>query len=56
MSESPYNPVAAALGNAIRRAVGRRPYETPFSRDRIWRLRRAAAPPTSRSPLLAQRS
>jgi putative selenate reductase molybdopterin-binding subunit len=38
MSESPYNPVAAALGNAIRRAVGVRPYETPFSRDRIWRM------------------
>ena len=38
MSESPYNPVAPALGNAIRRAVGRRPYETPFSRDRVWRM------------------
>ncbi|GAA4827245.1 hypothetical protein [Saccharopolyspora rosea] len=38
MSESPFNPVPAALGNAIRRAVGVRPYETPFSRDRIWRM------------------
>jgi putative selenate reductase molybdopterin-binding subunit len=38
MSESPYNPVAPALGNAIRRAVGARPYETPFSRDRVWRM------------------
>ena len=38
MSESPYNPVAAALGNAIRRAVGVRPMQTPFSRDRIWRM------------------
>jgi CO/xanthine dehydrogenase Mo-binding subunit/aerobic-type carbon monoxide dehydrogenase small subunit (CoxS/CutS family) len=38
MSESPFNPVPAALGNAIRRAVGARPYETPFSRDRIWRM------------------
>ena len=38
MSESPYNPVAPALGNAIRRATGVRPFETPFSRDRIWRL------------------
>lgn len=38
MSESPYNPVAAALGNAIRRAVGERPMQTPFSRDRIWRM------------------
>jgi len=40
MSESPYNPVAPALGNAIRRAVGTRPYETPFSRDRVWRMLR----------------
>lgn len=38
MSESPFNPVPAALGNAIRDAVGVRPYETPFSRDRVWRL------------------
>ena len=41
MSESPYNPVAPALGNAIRRAVGVRPYETPFSRDRVWRMLQA---------------
>jgi CO/xanthine dehydrogenase Mo-binding subunit len=38
MSESPYNPVAAALGNAIARALGTRGYELPFSRDRVWRL------------------
>ncbi|MGV9824493.1 MULTISPECIES: molybdopterin-dependent oxidoreductase [unclassified Gordonia (in: high G+C Gram-positive bacteria)] len=38
MSESPYNPVAPALANAIRRAIGVRPYEQPMSRDRIWRL------------------
>ncbi|WP_297081916.1 molybdopterin-dependent oxidoreductase [uncultured Demequina sp.] len=38
MSESPYNPVAPALANAIRRAVGARPYELPMSRDRVWRL------------------
>lgn len=38
MSESPYNSVPAAVGNAIRRAVGARPYETPFSRDRVWRM------------------
>ncbi len=37
MSESPFNPVPAAMGNAIRRAIGMRLYETPFSRDRIWR-------------------
>ncbi len=43
MSESPYNPVAPALGNAIRRAIGARPYETPFSRDRVWRVASEAA-------------
>lgn len=37
MSESPFNPVAAAVGNAISRALGTRVYETPFSRDRVWR-------------------
>lgn len=38
MSESPYNPVAAAIGNAISRALGIRAHEQPFSRDRVWRL------------------
>ena len=42
MSESPYNPVAPAIGNAIARALGRRPYEQPFSRDRVWRLAQQA--------------
>ncbi|WP_062201714.1 molybdopterin-dependent oxidoreductase [Demequina salsinemoris] len=42
MSESPYNPVAPALANAIRRAIGARPYEIPMSRDRVWRLAAAA--------------
>ncbi|MCU1423129.1 MAG: aldehyde oxidase, partial [Microbacteriaceae bacterium] len=40
MSEAPYNPVAPALANAIRDALGRRPHELPMSRDRIWRLMR----------------
>jgi putative selenate reductase molybdopterin-binding subunit len=40
MSESPYNPVAPALANAIKNAIGIRPYELPMSRDRIWRLLR----------------
>ncbi|MHA3702870.1 molybdopterin-dependent oxidoreductase [Jatrophihabitans sp. YIM 134969] len=44
MSESPYNPVVAAMGNAIRRAVGVRPYETPFSRDRNWRMLQSSSP------------
>ncbi|MBP2436449.1 molybdopterin-dependent oxidoreductase [Microbacterium amylolyticum] len=38
MSESPYNPVAPAIGNAIARALGTRPFEQPFARDRVWRL------------------
>ncbi|WP_138999766.1 molybdopterin-dependent oxidoreductase [Rhodococcus zopfii] len=38
MSEAPFNPVAAALANAVRRAIGVRPCELPISRDRIWRL------------------
>ncbi len=37
MSEAPYNPVAPALANAIRDALGVRPYELPMSRDRVWR-------------------
>jgi CO/xanthine dehydrogenase Mo-binding subunit len=38
MSEAPYNPVAPALANAVRDAIGVRPHELPMSRDRIWRL------------------
>jgi putative selenate reductase molybdopterin-binding subunit len=38
MSEAPYNPVAPALANAIRDALGARPHELPMSRDRLWRL------------------
>ncbi|MHC5795429.1 molybdopterin-dependent oxidoreductase [Lacisediminihabitans sp. FW035] len=38
MSEAPYNPVAPALANAIRDALGVRPHELPMSRDRVWRL------------------
>jgi CO/xanthine dehydrogenase Mo-binding subunit/aerobic-type carbon monoxide dehydrogenase small subunit (CoxS/CutS family) len=37
MSESPFNPVAAALGNAIRDATGARLAATPFAPDRIFR-------------------
>jgi putative selenate reductase molybdopterin-binding subunit len=37
MSESPYNPIAAALGNAIRDATGVRVYETPFRADQLYR-------------------
>jgi CO/xanthine dehydrogenase Mo-binding subunit len=38
MSEAPYNPVAPALANAVRDAIGVRPHELPMSRDRVWRL------------------
>jgi CO/xanthine dehydrogenase Mo-binding subunit len=36
MSESPYNPVAAALGNALADATGIRFFTVPFSPDRIF--------------------
>jgi len=42
MSEAPYNPVAAALGNAIRDATGVRLTATPFAPDRIFRKVMAA--------------
>jgi putative selenate reductase molybdopterin-binding subunit len=38
MSESPYNPVAAALGNALANATGIRFTSVPFKPDRIWPL------------------
>ena len=36
MSESPYNPVAAAMGNALRDATGIRFTSTPFKPDRLF--------------------
>ncbi|TGE02530.1 molybdopterin-dependent oxidoreductase [Methylobacterium nonmethylotrophicum] len=42
MSESPFNPVAAALGNAIRDATGARLTATPFTPDRIYQQVSAA--------------
>jgi len=50
MSEAPYNPVAPALANAIRDAIGVRPHELPMSRDRLWRLARDAARAVVGSP------
>ena len=38
MSESPYNPVAAALGNALADAAGIRFTAVPFKPDRLWPL------------------
>ncbi|GIF20728.1 CO/xanthine dehydrogenase Mo-binding subunit/aerobic-type carbon monoxide dehydrogenase small subunit (CoxS/CutS family) [Actinoplanes tereljensis] len=43
MSESPFNPVAPAMANALRDATGVRLTDLPFTRDRIWAaLERAA--------------
>lgn len=42
MSESPYNPVAPALANAITRAIGARLYELPMTPARVWRAVRDA--------------
>jgi putative selenate reductase molybdopterin-binding subunit len=36
MSESPFNPVAPALANAVRDATGVRFTALPLTRDRIW--------------------
>jgi CO/xanthine dehydrogenase Mo-binding subunit/aerobic-type carbon monoxide dehydrogenase small subunit (CoxS/CutS family) len=47
MSESPYNPVAPALANAVRDAVGVRLHELPMSRDRVWRALVAAGDPVA---------
>jgi hypothetical protein len=38
MSESPYNPVAAAIGNALADATGIRFTAVPFKPDRLWPL------------------
>jgi putative selenate reductase molybdopterin-binding subunit len=42
MSESPFNPVAPAMANAIRDAIGVRLTDLPFTADRIWRSMRAS--------------
>jgi putative selenate reductase molybdopterin-binding subunit len=36
MSESPYNPVAAAIGNALKNATGIRFTTTPFKPDKVF--------------------
>jgi CO/xanthine dehydrogenase Mo-binding subunit len=38
MSEAPYNPVAPAVANAVRDAIGVRPHRLPMTRDRVWAL------------------
>jgi CO/xanthine dehydrogenase Mo-binding subunit len=47
MSEGPFNPVAPALANAIRDAIGVRFFRTPIRADQIWlalQARKAAGP------------
>ncbi|OCG73954.1 molybdopterin-dependent oxidoreductase [Microbacterium sediminis] len=44
MSEAPYNPVAPAIANAIRDALGVRPYALPLTRDVVWRLANGTDP------------
>ncbi|MDG4765967.1 molybdopterin-dependent oxidoreductase [Solwaraspora sp. WMMD406] len=48
MSESPFNPVAAALANALRDATGVRFTDLPFTRDRVWAHLRQARPAADR--------
>ncbi|MCC9204232.1 molybdopterin-dependent oxidoreductase [Arthrobacter sp. zg-Y769] len=48
MSESPFNPVAPALANALRDATGIRFARTPFARDRVYLGLRAARVPVER--------
>lgn len=43
MSESPFNPVAPAVVNAVRDATGIRFGELPLSADRVWAALDAAA-------------
>lgn len=42
MSESPYNPVAPAIANAIARATGARVHRLPMTPARVWRALRAS--------------
>ncbi|MGZ4650314.1 MAG: molybdopterin-dependent oxidoreductase [Kineosporiaceae bacterium] len=44
MSEAPFNPVAAALANAVRDATGVRITATPLTRDRVWLALHPQAP------------
>ena len=50
MSESPFNPVAPAIANALRDATGVRFTEPPFTSDRIWQRLQAELPPDRPDP------
>jgi hypothetical protein len=56
MSESPYNPVAAALGNALAAATGLRFHRLPLRRDRIWAALQEQAGAASVSEVALARS
>jgi CO/xanthine dehydrogenase Mo-binding subunit/aerobic-type carbon monoxide dehydrogenase small subunit (CoxS/CutS family) len=49
MSEAPYNPVAPAVANAVRDAIGVRPYRLPMTRDRVWALLQEPAADATRT-------
>ncbi|MFG1923471.1 molybdopterin-dependent oxidoreductase [Cryptosporangium sp. NPDC048952] len=44
MSESPFNPIAPALANAVRAATGVRFTQLPLARDIVWRTLSARTP------------
>ncbi len=48
MSEAPFNPVAAALTNAVRDATGVRVAQLPLRADRLWRVLAAGDRPRAR--------
>ncbi len=50
MSESPFNPVAPALANAVRDATGVRITALPLARDRVWRALADAGVPGATDP------
>ncbi len=50
MSESPYNPVGAALANALTDATGVRFTAPPFTADTVWAALRANSRDTSNTP------
>ena len=45
MSEAPFNPVGAALANALADATGLRFTAPPFTADRVWAALQASAAP-----------
>ena len=50
MSESPYNPVGAALANALTDATGVRFTAPPFTADTVWAALQVSSPDTSNTP------